>query len=427
MSTMQQKILLVDDREDNLLSIETILEPSGYTFAKARSGRDALKILLNEFDFALILMDVKMPNLNGFETAALIYQREKLKHIPIIFITANSYGDEHMFKGYMTGAVDYIHKPINPDLLRAKVSVFIDLYKKNHQLLAQEQKLVAINRNLELEVHERKVSEQKVKDLNHQLLENIERLESANKDLDRFAFMASHDLQEPLRKILLFSDRLCYKYKDELDEEGRMFIARIQHAGERMQALIKDILLFSKTSVEKQVFVESDLNSILKEVLLELETPINEKRAVVQSDTLPTLLVNPTLIRPLFFNLIGNAIKYSKKDVSPIVRIYSEYSAGQNSHNGREVKNKYCRIYIEDNGIGFDQKYSEQIFGMFKRLHLHTEFEGTGIGLALCKKIVEEHQGFITARSKVNEGSVFTISLPVHHPIQEAEAEMMAR
>lgn len=166
---------------------------------------------------------------------------------------------------------------------------------------------------------------------------------------------------------------------------------------------------------------------ILKEVLLELETPINEKRAVVQSDTLPTLLVNPTLIRPLFFNLIGNAIKYSKKDVSPIVRIYSEYSAGQNSHNGREVKNKYCRIYIEDNGIGFDQKYSEQIFGMFKRLHLHTEFEGTGIGLALCKKIVEEHQGFITARSKVNEGSVFTISLPVHHPIQEAEAEMMAR
>ena len=205
---MQQKILLVDDREDNLLSIETILEPAGYTFVKALSGREALKVLLNEFDFALILMDVKMPNLNGFETASLIYQREKLRHIPIIFITANNYGDEQVFKGYMTGAVDYIYKPINPDLLRAKVGVFIDLYKKNHRLLAQEQKLVAINKNLELEIHERKVSEEKVKELNHKLLENIERLESANRDLDRFAFMASHDLQEPLRKMLMFSDRL---------------------------------------------------------------------------------------------------------------------------------------------------------------------------------------------------------------------------
>ena len=424
---MQQKILLVDDREDNLLSIETILAPSGYTFVKASSGREALKVLLNEYDFALILMDVKMPNLNGFETASLIYQREKLKHIPIIFITANNYGDEHMFKGYMTGAVDYIYKPINPDLLRAKVGVFIDLYKKNHKLLAQEQKLVAINRNLELEIHERKASEEKVKELNHKLLENIERLESANKDLDRFAFMASHDLQEPLRKILMFSDRLLYKYKDTLDDEARMFISRIQKSGERMQALIKDILLFSKTSLEKQTFIESDLNSILGDVLSEMELTISDKQVKIESASLPSLHVNPVLIRPLFFNLIGNAIKYSRADVCPVIKIYSEFSAGHNGHTGKEVKNKYCRIYIEDNGIGFDQKYSEQIFGMFKRLHLHTEFEGTGIGLALCKKIVEEHNGFITARSKVNEGSVFIISLPVNQPAEQMKTEMTIR
>src|SRR6187402_714213 len=125
---MQPKILLVDDREDNLLSIETILEPSGYQFVKANSGRQALKILLKELDFAMILMDVNMPNLNGFETASLIYEREKLKHIPIIFITANNYGDENMFKGYQSGAVDYLFKPLNPDLLRAKVNVLIELY-----------------------------------------------------------------------------------------------------------------------------------------------------------------------------------------------------------------------------------------------------------------------------------------------------------
>lgn len=414
---MQQKILLVDDREDNLLSIETILAPAGYTFVKALSGREALKVLLNEFDFALILMDVKMPNLNGFETASLIYQRDKLSHIPIIFITANNYGEEQMFQGYMTGAVDYIYKPINPDLLRAKVGVFIDLYKKNHRLLAQEQKLVAINKNLELEVHERKVSEEKIKELNHQLLENIERLESANRDLDRFAFMASHDLQEPLRKMLMFSDRLGYKYKELLDEEGRLFISRIQHAGERMQALIKDILLFSKTSIEKPTFVETNLNDILHDVLTDMEVIMKEKDAKIDADILPSLSVNPVLMRPLFHNLISNAIKYAKKNVQPVVRIYSEYSA---SHNGadQDGKGKYCRIYVEDNGIGFDQKYSEQIFGMFKRLHLHNEFEGTGIGLALCKKIVEEHHGFITARSKVNEGSTFIISLPVQQPTQ---------
>src|SRR5215210_6372879 len=144
---MQPKILLVDDREDNLLSIETILEADGYTFVKANSGRQALKILLTEFDFALILMDVKMPNLNGFETASLIYEREKLKHIPIIFITANNYGDENIFKGYKAGAVDYIYKPINPDLLRAKVGVLIELYKKTRLLHDQEQKLIATNRS----------------------------------------------------------------------------------------------------------------------------------------------------------------------------------------------------------------------------------------------------------------------------------------
>jgi signal transduction histidine kinase len=421
---MQQKILLVDDREDNLLSIETILEPAGYTFVKANSGREALKVLLNEFDFALILMDVKMPNLNGFETASLIYQRERLRHIPIIFITANNYGDEQIFKGYMTGAVDYIYKPINPDLLRAKVGVFIDLYKKNHILLAQEQKLVAINKSLEMEIHERKVSEDKVKELNHRLLENIERLESANRDLDRFAFMASHDLQEPLRKMLMFSDRLAHKFDKVLDDEGRMFINRIQNAGERMQALIKDILLFSQTSIEKPVFIESDLNNILTDVLAELDLIVEEKQAKMLIETLPMLCVNPVLIRPLFHNLISNALKYARKEVTPVIRVYSEYSLGHDSVGNEEKKNKYCRIYVEDNGIGFEQKYSEQIFGMFKRLHLNNEFEGTGIGLALCKKIVEEHNGFITARSKVNEGSVFIISLPLQQPVNTAETQV---
>jgi signal transduction histidine kinase len=400
------KILLVDDREDNLMAIESLLAPDGYTFVKASSGREALKVLLAEYDFALILMDVKMPNLNGFETASLIYEREKLKHIPVIFITAHSYGDENIFKGYRAGAVDYIYKPINPDLLRAKVSVFIDLYRKNHQLIAQEQKLIAINKNLEAEISERKNSEEKIKALNLQLLQNIDKLEAANKDLDRFAFMASHDLQEPLRKIRTFGDRVASKYSQVLDDDGKKYLERMQNAAQRMQSLIQDILTFSKISVQEKQFVVSDLNEILGEVISELEIPIREKSFKIETEALPKLAVNPGLIRPLFLNLISNAIKYSRKDVKPSVKIYSD--------NGETTDSKYCRIFFEDNGIGFDQKYAEQVFRMFTRLHQRNEVEGTGIGLALCKKIVEEHNGFISVRSKENEGSVFIVSLPIN-------------
>lgn len=408
------KILLVDDREDNLLSIETIFEPDGYKFVKANSGRQALKILLNEYDFALILMDVKMPHLNGFETASLIYQREKLKHVPIIFITANNFGDENIYRGYQSGAVDYIYKPINPVVLRAKVSVFIDLYKKNRQLVAQEQRLVAINKSLEIEIRERKASEEKVKQLNRQLLENIASLESANKDLDRFAFMASHDLQEPLRKIRMFSDRLYLKYHTVLDQDGQTNILRIQKAAERMQTLITDILTFSKISIDKPAFVQSDLNALVNEVVAEMDEDITEKSAKIVVESLPSLCVNPSLMKPLFHNLIGNALKYRKKDVPPLIRITSDITAHSNGKASPVHERKFCRLFIQDNGIGFDQKYAEEIFGMFKRLHHNSEFEGTGIGLALCKKIVEQHKGYISARSKVNEGSTFIVSIPIH-------------
>ncbi len=226
-------------------------------------------------------MDVKMPNLNGFETASLIYERDKLRHIPIIFITANNYGEENVFKGYRTGAVDYIYKPVNPALLRAKVAVFVDLYRKNYQLLAQEQKLKAINRSLELEINERRASEEMVKQLNQQLMQNIHLLETANRELDRFAFMASHDLQEPLRKIRTFGDLLIMKFKAHLDDEARGYISRIQNAAERMQTLIKDILAFSRVSDEKDNFVRSDLNQLVQEVLVDLDSTVQEKKAKI--------------------------------------------------------------------------------------------------------------------------------------------------
>ncbi len=408
------KILIVDDKENNLISMESLLWNEGYNIVKARSGKEALKILLTDFDFTLILMDVEMPDLNGFETASMIYERERLKHIPIIFITAHSYGDENLYKGYRTGAVDYIYKPIQPDLLRVKVMVFAELYRKNHLLMAQEQKLIAINRNLEIEIKDRIASEAKINDLNKQLLQNINTLELTNKELDRFAFMASHDLQEPIRKIRIFSNRIAEKYYEQIGDEGKVYIDKMQLACSRMQNLIGDILAFSKISVTRDSLELSDLNKLLDEVVSEMELPIQEKKAKVSIDKLPSVYVNPVLIKSLFQNLISNSLKYSKDDMTPEIRISGGIDKSYKLNDQQTETTKYCRIYVQDNGIGFDQQYAEQIFTMFTRLHVNTEYAGTGIGLAICKKIVEEHSGYISAKSEINKGTTFTISLPVN-------------
>lgn len=412
------KLLVVDDREDNLVSIETILERDGYIIRKANSGRAALKILLREHDFTLILMDVQMPDLNGFETATLIYERDKLKHIPIIFITANDYGDDNIFKGYQMGGVDYIYKPINADLLRAKVSVFVELYNKTHQLLQQEQKLIAANKSLEKEVEERRASETKVSQLNNQLMENILQLKATNEELERFAYVASHDLQEPLRKIIIFGDRLAAKFKSSLGQDGQDYIERMIKASERMQMLIKNILAFSRSTSSTEAFEETDLNLLIDGVLSDLQVYIEQKQAILNISKLPTLNIIPGQFRQLIQNLVINALKFSRTNVQPVITVEAQKCKGKEVAGiNRDFSNDdFYRITVSDNGIGFDQKYADQIFVIFKRLHTFDQFEGTGIGLSICKKIVEKHNGFIFATGQPNIGATFTIILPVKQP-----------
>src|SRR6188474_2334812 len=249
-------ILVVDDREDNLFSIEAILEKDNYNIVKANSGRAALKILLRQHDFSLILMDVQMPDLSGFETANIIYQRDKLKDIPIIFI------------GYRMGAVDYIYKPINPELLRVKVGVFVELYRKNLQLMNHEKKLLTANRVLQKEIEERKASEEKVRILNAQLVENNAHLKAVNEELDQFAYIASHDLQEPLRKIQVFSDKI--RMKNNVDNETDKYFKKIISSSRRMQLLINDLLSFSRQSINASDFKETSLSYLVKEAVNEL-------------------------------------------------------------------------------------------------------------------------------------------------------------
>ncbi|MDP4220738.1 MAG: response regulator [Bacteroidota bacterium] len=414
----EARILIVDDREDNLLSIEAILSSENYRIVKANSGRQALKVLLNDQNFNLILMDIKMPGLSGFETASLIYEREKLKNIPIIFITAHVYNDEIIYEGFKTGAVDYIYKPIKPELLKAKVAVFIDLYKKTEALMMQEIRLKAINKNLQSEIKERQQSEQQVQKLNQELVANIHTLENANADLARFAYVASHDLQEPLRKIQMFGDLLKTKYQTSIDETGQYYIDRMQKGSQRLQTLIKDILTYSRLTGSSAFFSNTNLNTIISEILADFELKIKELGATFIVSDLPELYINPVQIRQLFQNIISNALKFSRKHVQPEIRI--TYDIGNPEAEEILDDNQYCNISIQDNGIGFDESYLEQIFTLFKRLNDNSVYEGTGIGLAICKKIVEQHKGFIRATSKIDQGSTFIISLPFHHPHSSA-------
>ncbi len=400
------KILVVDDREDNLFSIETLLEKDNYTVVKANSGRAALKILLKEHDFSLILMDVQMPDLNGFETATIIYERDKLKEIPIIFITAHNQEEEYIFKGYRMGGVDYIYKPVNSELLRAKVSVFVELYRKNHQLVVHEKKLLTANKSLQKEIAERKMSEEKIKLLNKQLIANNAHLLAINEELDRFAYVASHDLQEPLRKIMVFSDKILSKQDNQAEVEK--YIKKIVGSSERMQSLINDLLQFSRQTVHSDDFVDTDLNKLVKEAILELEIEIEKTNALINIDDLPVICAIPALMRQLFYNLINNAIKFKKKDATPVINISAE-----------KIKNLYnsnhYRISFSDNGIGFDPAFADDIFVIFKRLHSYHEYEGSGVGLSICKKIVDKHNGIIRAIGKPGGGTTFIIELPQDH------------
>lgn len=241
----------------------------------------------------------------------------------------------------------------------------------------------------------------------------IRQLDKSNHNLQEFVYVASHDLQEPLRKIATFSDRLQSKYGKSLDEEGNKYIDKIEKSCKSMQTLLEDLLDFSRLSFVDKMFEKVSVETIINTVLSDLEMKIEESRAEVICNNLPLIEAYPSQIRQLFTNLIQNSIKFKKKDASVTIKIdcanvfhtdYPELNLKKDA--------VYVKIVIEDNGIGFDQEYSDRIFMIFQRLHGKVEYSGSGIGLSICKKIVENHNGFIFAEGKLNQGAKFTILLP---------------
>ncbi|HEY5823406.1 MAG TPA: ATP-binding protein, partial [Cyclobacteriaceae bacterium] len=257
--------------------------------------------------------------------------------------------------------------------------------------------------------------EKNVRDRTQLLKESNSNLENSNKNLEQFAFIASHDLQEPLRKIRTFSNMLSTNYKTSLPAEGKKLIDRISNSSERMSTLIHGVLNLSRIENSQDTFEEADLDVILNNVLSDFNLLINEKKAVINQEKLPYLKVVPFQINQLFYNLISNALKFSHADVSPVITIKSKQLTREEvlSYASLNSHLDYCEISIEDNGIGFDQEYEERIFLIFQRLHSEREFPGTGIGLALCKKITANHHGEIFAKARLNKGAAFHVLLPV--------------
>ena len=256
-----------------------------------------------------------------------------------------------------------------------------------------------------------------------ELKEREAALARSNRELETFASIASHDLQEPLRKIDAFGDRLKRRYHDTLGDDGRMYVERMQSAVGRMRSLIEDLLDYSRITTKAKPFEQVRLADVLEEVKSDLQVAIETSMGTIEASALPVIDADRTQMRQLLQNIIANALKFRKPDVAPVISIDSRPAPFSRGGTGAADGGERVCITIADNGIGFDMKYAERIFGIFQRLHNRAEYEGTGVGLATCRKIVERHKGTLTVTSEPDVGTTFTIELPLKQPITDCEAD----
>jgi signal transduction histidine kinase/FixJ family two-component response regulator len=518
-------ILIVDDRQENIYPLQKILELNGFEVDAATSGEEALKKIL-KVQYDLIILDVQMPGMDGFEVAETIKGHSKSKDIPIIFLSAVNVEKKFVTKGYTSGGIDYIAKPFDPDILLLKVKTFHKLQRQTaelndiHKTLREEIEFrkqaendlsqsvdelrsilqsipqIAFTANaggaiefinqhwyqysrskdvlpktepgklsvadcirqaitskepfvaeiciraleqqeyryhtltmtpvkkhdaitkwvgMLTDIHEQKMAnqllEQRVAERTLQLQNSNAELEASNHELQQFAYIASHDLKEPLRKIHFFSDMIKSRYLNgNVDAMSNM--DKIIRSSERMRSLIMDILDYSKLSIPDS-FEATDINAVINEILGDMDLLIMEKQAQIEVQEIPRLEVNASQIRQVFQNILSNAIKFSRDTVPPVVRITATRVTDKQVNSRPDVNGRYCKIEITDNGIGFNERYLDKIFVIFQRLNSREEYEGTGIGLAIVKKIVDTHKGLLTAKSIEGEGSTFQIILPI--------------
>jgi signal transduction histidine kinase/FixJ family two-component response regulator len=509
-------ILIVDDKSENVISLQKTLEYNGFRVDTAYSGEEALRKVLKN-DYSLIILDVQMPDMDGFEVAESILGSSKSKDIPIIFLSAVSTDKRFITKGYASGAVDYLTKPVDVDILLLKTKILsllgeqtqrlkktqAELKEKNQQLFVTLQslpqiaysataygsieyvnikwyefapdeqtwpqgicegyeiselwpKLIRTQEPFEKEVliknikdnkyryhiwkvvpvrsdhhthnwvgtftdiHEQKqtneVLEIKVKERTQQLLNKNKELEEINQEMQQFTTVASHDLKEPLRKVQTFIDLIGHKKLGGDNEELNKYLHKINESSRRMMILLDSLLQYSRLSA-RELYALTDLNSTISDVLDDLEVSIKEKKAFVSVDKMPQIICIPGQVRQVFQNIISNSLKFSRTAVPPeiiithaIIDICPEIDATLNP-------GPYCKITINDNGIGFNEKFQDKIYVLFQRLNTKSQYEGTGIGLAVTKKIIDNHGGSIAATSHEGVGTSFMIVLSLNGPL----------
>jgi signal transduction histidine kinase len=389
-------ILLVDDNPTKLLALESVLAGPQQQVLTARSADEALRHLLHQ-DFAVIVLDVNMPGMNGFELAELIRRRDRSRHTPIMFISATSTTPTHVFKGYDLGAVDYIATP-TAEILRAKVAVFVDLFKKTEEAKRYASALQQFNAELEQRVAERTMA-----------------LQRSNEELQQFAHVVSHDLKEPLRGMHNYAHLLLEDLGPMVDDEARVRLQTLSQLAQRMEDLINSLLHFCRLGQENLACVETDVNAVVQEVLSLLHITLTEQGVDVRLPRpLPVVRCDRVRIREVFHNLILNAVKYNDKphkwvEIGFLPAPLTDDGASGRARRGAEASHAF---YVRDNGIGIRPQHTETIFAMFKRLHPREAYGGgAGAGLTIAKRIVERHEGTIWVESTYGEGSTFVFTL----------------
>jgi two-component system sensor histidine kinase/response regulator len=390
---LKASILLVDDRPDKLLALEAVISSLGQNILKARSGKEALRLLLKQ-DVAVILLDVSMPGMDGFETAALIRQRPNSEHTPIIFITSISSTENHVAQGYSLGAVDYLLTPIVPQVLRGKVSVLVQLHHQTELIKNQAEQL-------RRDLIARQEAEAKISSLNRELERRLAALTEVNRELETFNYSIAHDLRAPLRSMSGFAKALLSDEARNLSPDGLAYAGRIARAAKYMDGLLGDLLAYSRLvhleMPPELVRLEQPIEEILSLAVKEIAD--RGVRVEVLSPLAPVRAHLPT-VKQILSNLILNGLKFTSPDRPPFLRVWTE------------IRTPAIRLWVEDDGIGIPPDYHERIFGLFHRLHTSEAYPGTGVGLAIVRKGAERMGGRAGVESQSGQGSRFWVDLP---------------
>jgi signal transduction histidine kinase len=401
------KLLLVDDRQENLVALQAILEPLGQNLVLAHSGEEALKCVL-QHDFACILLDVQMPEMNGFDVAQIIKSREKSRYIPIIFLSAISKEDSYVFKGYSMGAVDYVFKPFNPDVLRSKVAVFVDLYLKQQQIIEQAELLAeSQRRELELE-HRAELLESEAKsaaqlaELNKQLQERQRELEQAMGVRNRFYASMSHELRTPINAVIGYSTLMIDNIYGPLNDKQREGLQRTLRAARHLLELVNDVLDLSKIEAGKIELSMQPVNvATLIDDLFVTVRPLADEHGTKLTFEKPTeqlsVVTDPRRVRQILLNLLSNAIKFGMQ--KPI-----RVTCTRREQGG-------ITISVIDQGEGISKDDQSRIFEEFVQVS-PTQQMGTGLGLPISRRLAELLDGSLEVNSQPGSGSTFVLNLP---------------